>query len=327
MRIEALENWLPASAIVTLLSTIAAFGLLPFTHMSSVPSAAVLMMWFWFILAVASCFLLYDTLGMMASGERRPLANLVSRLGSSRIAHIYVGCWLFALNLYVFGIIKPQLGQLVAFSADPLLADADQMILGTDAWKLLSWFNHPLMEQVYHQGWFIWIAAVFIWALCSRPSPEKDRLIISYFLLWSLFGPVVHLLLPAAGPVFFESLGYGDRFAGLHQSIQSQRIAQYLWQGYTHKVFNAGGGISAMPSLHIATMVWTMIALRNSRWFAFAILLNIYMFFGSIVIGWHYAVDGIVGGAGAVICYAMASYALRLKVLTTRRSQAASFAE
>ena len=60
-----------------------------------------------------------------------------------------------------------------------------------------------------------------------------------------------------------------------------------------------------MPSLHIATTAWMMIAIR-----AFAPRLTVPMamaailiFLLSIALGWHYAVDGIVGGAAALIFY------------------------
>jgi hypothetical protein len=215
------------------------------------------------------------------------------------------------LNLMFFCTLKAQLGQIVPFSADPLLADIDKMLLGSDAWRLTEWFNHEKLSIIYHRAWFLWLAFV-IFYLCKQPaSSEKDRLFVGYVLMWSVFGPIVHLLLPAAGPVFFSELGYGDRFLELHQSARSLAVKDYLWDGYVNKTFYPASGISAMPSLHLATMFWSLIAIRNTRWLFFGWLFTAYIFLGSIAIGWHYAIDGVAGGIGAVLCYWVAGFCLR----------------
>jgi membrane-associated phospholipid phosphatase len=61
-----------------------------------------------------------------------------------------------------------------------------------------------------------------------------------------------------------------------------------------------------MPSLHLATMFWSIIAVRKTRWLPVAWAVTAFIFIGSIAIGWHYAMDGIVGGLGAVLCYWLA---------------------
>jgi len=62
-----------------------------------------------------------------------------------------------------------------------------------------------------------------------------------------------------------------------------------------------------MPSLHIATTVWMILAIYvlARRWTAPMAILGFLIFLLSISLGWHYAMDGIVGGAFAIGCYAL----------------------
>lgn len=238
------------------------------------------------------------------------LAELV-RSGSlqllrQRLPAIIIGMAIAALNLAIFGFVKPLLGQITPFTADRALADLDRWLFGTDPWRLLTWMHHPGLPEIYHQGWFIWIGVVFIAVLMREPSPQKTALLTSYFALWSIFGPLVHFLIPAAGPVFWAELGLGDRFAQIPVDGQTALAKSYLWQGFIGKSFNEAGGISAMPSLHLATMGWTVIALWPRKSACFAALLTVYILAASVALGWHYLSDGVVGLALAWVAWKLA---------------------
>ena len=303
---------------ITALSGVIAYGLVPITGMTNAPSTAIFHGWLIFMGFVAACHVLWTTVRMATLGLDRPLAALLAKLDWQQIKSICLWSILLALNLTFFCTIKAQLGQIVPFWADPLLADMDKILLGADAWRLTEWFIHEQLAFLYHRGWFFWLAFVTFY-VCKQPaSSEKDRLLLSYVMLWSFFGPIVHLMLPAAGPVFYSELGYGDRFVGLEQSESSLAVKAYLWDSYVNKIFYTASGISAMPSLHLTTMYWSLIAIRNTRWLAFGWLFTAYIFLGSIAIGWHYAVDGIAGGIGAVLCYWIAG----LRLPKTRKDSA-----
>ena len=78
-----------------------------------------------------------------------------------------------------------------------------------------------------------------------------------------------------------------------------------LWQGYT------GGrpgsaGISAFPSMHVATATLFALAARrlHPRLFPLGLAYWAVIMLGSVLLAWHYAVDGYVGillGWGAVV--------------------------
>ncbi len=77
-----------------------------------------------------------------------------------------------------------------------------------------------------------------------------------------------------------------------------------LWASYVNKE-GIVAGISAMPSLHNASAVlFALLGWQVSR--AHGIALTIFavlIFLGSIHLGWHYAVDGYLGAALAVVIW------------------------
>lgn len=307
-----MERGLLIGAAMTAVLATATFALIPITGMVNSPTYNVILVWMTVMAVVVLCHSFVEIAKMGLRGQSRPLQSLWANIDRKQAAVVLAGSLLLGTNLVFFVNLKPQLGQIVAFSADPLLADIDNMLFfGVDPWRLTQWFNEDFRAVIYHRGWFLYLGFVAYFLLRMPASEEKDRLIVSYVALWTFFGPLVHLALPAAGPVFYDDLGLGNRFIELKQSARSQAVANYLWTGYTNKMFFPASGISAMPSLHLATMFWSLIALRNSRWLIAGVAFTIYIFLGSIGIGWHYAVDGIVGGIGAYLCYALVGMVLR----------------
>jgi hypothetical protein len=124
-------------------------------------------------------------------------------------------------------------------------------------------------------------------------------------MLWLVVGPLIHILLPAAGPIFFERMGYGPRFARLTPDRETVEVANVLWATYASHGSLAGAGISAMPSLHIAMVTWMTLAIRTfePRFFRPMLAFAVLIFALSVALGWHYAVDGLIGAASSVLCY------------------------
>jgi PAP2 superfamily protein len=132
-----------------------------------------------------------------------------------------------------------------------------------------------------------------LWVLHWRDG-DKARHILSFMLTWSI-GMVFAYLFSSMGPLFTG--GYDLSVAP--DSVR--RAAEFLLANY--KVHGAliGGGISAFPSMHVAIAAWLAIVLRDRGWPKTGIAYFIGVFVCSVILGWHYAIDGVAGGAIAIV--------------------------
>ncbi len=297
------RSWLLPSVLLTIVSGACALLIMP-NYSGVLPALGMLPLWL-FVSAAMACITAYFR--MMIAGVKSPFAHISSAVRHRwrELLMIAVGITVAGLNMIAFMWTKPLLNS-IPFWADPLLAQADRLLfLGHDPWTFLSWLNSIPAAIFYHRGWFALMIITLLVVLCRPPSPQKSAVMLSYFLLWSVCGPLIHMLLPAAGPVFYDKLGYGDTFAAIPVPEEMVRMSDYLWTVYNGEQFGPGSGISAMPSLHIATTMWMIIAIRvhAPRWTWPMALLGGLIFLLSISLGWHYAVDGIVGAVAAIGCY------------------------
>lgn len=245
---------------------------------------------------------------MLLAGVTSPLSHAASFFARERrLILVMAACILVAgLNMIAFMWIKPLLNYMVPFWADPMLAAIDHsLFLGHDPWALFTWLNSTPAAIFYHRGWFALMILTLVIVAKAPPSADKSAVMLSYFFLWSVIGPLIHSLIPAAGPVFFAQMGYGDRFGELRGVPETRQAANYLWVIYAGERFGPGSGISAMPSMHVATTAWMVICVQifARRWLTAMAAVGILIFLLSISLGWHYAVDGIVGGASALLCH------------------------
>lgn len=302
------RNWLIPAICLTVLSAALPFMLVA-SRAQFLPALDLLPYWMLAAAAMALAYSLGPLFRMMRGGVERPIARIAEYVRGDwrRIAFIFASMLIAGVNMIAFMAVKPLLNYVVPFWADPLLANADRILfLGTDPWRFLTWMNSSATSIFYHRGWFALMILALLLVLVQPPSRERSAMLTTYFLLWSVAGPLVHCLLPAAGPVFFDELGYGGRFTGLAPPEETRQAASYLWAQYSIRGFGGGAGISAMPSLHIATTAWIVMAVWvfARRWTAPIAGSAVLIFLLSISLSWHYAVDGIAGALLTVAIYA-----------------------
>jgi hypothetical protein len=264
---------------------------------------------------------------MMVKGVERPIPYLAQELRSkwSFVLFATCGVMLAQVDMLFFMWIKPELNSVAPFWADPLYANIDRAMFGRDPWLFFQAMDLRVHAGAYSFVWMLAIAATVLWLFAQPASETRSSCIISYFAIWSVFGPIGQLLGSAAGPVFYRRIGLGDRFAGLEQSLPevTNRVVNYLWHFHESRMPALGNGISAMPSLHIATAAWIYLVFRvhQSKMELLAAIFAVYMFVLSVALGWHYAIDGIVGALGAMLCYSASNRYLtrRYKLITIEK--------
>lgn len=215
------------------------------------------------------------------------------------------GVMLIALQMAVLTWLKVMLPVASAFWADPLLADLDRAIFGTDPWKIThALFGRAEIIDWVYVSWGPVKTLVLLTVLLLPESKLKRQALISYFLIFGV-GCLSQYLLPSGGPIFYERLGLGSAFSSLPIQPWAQATADYLWRDYLSPGGRIGTGISAMPSLHVALALWVALVVRSLvprlaalGWIYFAFILV-----GSVHLGWHYAVDGIAAALAVLLLW------------------------
>jgi len=224
----------------------------------------------------------------------------------------------------VYGFFKPLIPRLVPYTWDPVFSAADRLLfLGHQPWEIL-W---PLLGHattifalnVLYNLWFFWM--LLTWALTaftSRHRAANTQYFFAHVLLWSIGGTAMAIAFAAAGPCYYGDYNAGaDPYSGLmvHLFAINHRIPVFslavqamLWDGQIHPDPAKLAGISALPSLHVgAAVLRTRIAFVHSRRLGWvSAVATFVIFLASIVLAWHYAMDGIVGTALALVLWLVA---------------------
>ena len=220
---------------------------------------------------------------------REPWPVALGRVTLRRVVTTALTLIATALFLRAFMAWKAALPRWHPYTYDAQLATLGAALHGGDAWhRLPAWL--PLYDGVY-VAWFPVVALLVTWMAWRGDT----RYAVAFTLTWVLLGTVLPLLLPAAGPIFFQEVTGSDRFTPLTARLAgaplSQLAREAMWSRYAAGVPSS---ISAFPSLHIA-MLWlgTLAAWRVSRPAAVGLAgYTVLVLVASVGLGWHYALDG-----------------------------------
>ena len=244
--------------------------------------------------------------------EPRPVARLWRDADRGSVVLYLFGAQLVGLEMGALTWLKEMIPWVIPYWADPALASADRTLLGTDAWRLVpEWLMHPL--DVIYVTWGPMMLMTLMPILCLRPSRKKTQAMLAYFLVVGLMGVCGQYLLSSTGPVFYDRIVGSNQFADLLARVDAHAdmvkvASDYLWASYVQHTDVIGNGISAMPSMHVATTAWLAMSvssfwpkLRPAAWLYWLVI-----FIGSFALGWHYFLDAVIGTAGALGCWAIA---------------------
>jgi len=294
----------------TFVVTLAAFSSRPIPFEFARPIGAAMAIWI-----VGLAWMTART-GLGVLKEERPFPAWKSRLfaeGPTLLCALQIAL-LVGVAIALHGWAKSMIPYLTGgYWADPLLANADHAIFGVDPWRL---FRNATLAPLYSFFYVSWFAITFgTMGVIAFSGKDRSSLILAYLMTLIIGGTVGQYLLPSAGPMFYERLGFGPRF---HELVATNDpvfngFGSYLWHYYQQGSADLGTGISAMPSMHISLAMWTVLAAR-SIWRPLAIPAAFYaiiLWAASIASGWHYATDGLVGAVIAIGAYALAQRLVR----------------
>lgn len=165
--------------------------------------------------------------------------------------------------------------------------------------------NTSAWDRLYHGSWGIELSAAFALIVIGRGS----RIVLYYCVtLIALFyiGRLLGVLNPVRGPAFFRP----DVFSYLDGSAtgDAMRMIVTVMTLTPDQAKHSGGillgGVSAMPSLHVAmvavTAYWLAFAARWTLWITVPWVLLVWT--STVVLGWHYILDGVGGIALGAMC-------------------------
>ncbi len=213
----------------------------------------------------------------------------------------------------VFTSMKSMIPNFNPYEWDPFFAELDFVLHGgKDPWIWLQpiFSAHPLLTEsvnVIYNLWLIIVFSVLGWQLLSWKKPRlRMQFFYTFVISWAVNGTLLAIIFSSAGPCFYEGITGSDRYMPLMDHLHAASYFQdplwainaqtYLWEHYINSATGIGSGISAMPSIHIATaFILMLLGWKSNRfWKIASLVFFISILIGSVHLAWHYAIDGYV---------------------------------
>ena len=150
------------------------------------------------------------------------------------------------------------------------------------------------MDWIYI-SWYIMKPMIIAYFAIIPDRQTHIRFFTSYFAMW-IFGGISALLIPSMGPIYTNPewfSGLNIPFANHLQQMLLRHYKAALANPERYKIF-IYEGIAAFPSLHVgiaalfAFFLWKINRKIGVAMFVYVALIQI----GSVLLGWHYAIDG-----------------------------------
>jgi hypothetical protein len=220
-----------------------------------------------------------------------------------------------------FAYFRILLPSIQPWSWDVRLAEIDRALHGgMNPWEIL----HPLLSSpyitaaingVYHL-WFLLMFGTFLWQSGSLTRPHtRMQFFLTFILIWAILGNFLAIVLSSAGPVYYARVtGLASPFQPLMDYLYAADkvvpvlaldVQEQLWSSYLQNGLATLGGITAMPSMHVATsLCFALVGYAHNRKLGHLLLLFTFIVqIGSVHLGWHYAIDGYVAAIGTLLVW------------------------
>ena len=276
------------------------YGYLPLTQVAIIISASFLIV-------------------KIVKGETWDYINLRSILGF---------CIIFLLLVpfkSTFASIKQAIPEINDFSWDLRLSQIDFIIhFGNHPWQML-W---PIISNEYllriidtlYMVWFIVLIAISLTMAWSKKRRLRYNYFITTLLIWIVLGSFLGTIFSSGGPCYFEKITHSEQnpYQDLISKLQEYNLTKRLWAVQNQiGLWNAKlnnkwlpfGGISAMPSIHVAmSVLFAIVGFHINRFIGLVFIIYVLLIqIGSVALGWHYAIDGYVSVILTIILWKIVS--------------------
>ena len=206
--------------------------------------------------------------------------------------------------------LKQSVGHVVGFPWDPFLARLDVTLHGSHAWslyaRLLPNWSWVRAIDILYVAWFLVFLLFLFWASWSHLRLLRQRALLAFLLLTSAerhwergqgrardLATTRSACSSARGP-YGQLLTDLDAFGTSGSELFARRTQRWLWGVHASDQTSNYAGVSAMPSFHVAMAVlfalvgWQRCRIIGALLIGYATAIQI----GSVLLAWHYAVDG-----------------------------------
>lgn len=205
-----------------------------------------------------------------------------------------------------FQALKQSIGPTVGFRYDPVLAQLDEALHRGPAWHMFAGLlrSPSALRSIdwLYMFWFLALVLVIVWLSWTGRRALRARALLSFLLIWIFGGTIAAWALASAGPCYSDAPQYRELIARLDDvgfPLWARFNQRGIWAAQQADQWLAFGGVSAMPSMHVAVAVWMAVVVwhRSRRLGALLTVYACIVQIGSVVLGWHYAIDGYIGAA------------------------------
>ena len=249
---------------------------------------------------------------------------------STRAFWLFIACLLTTLTFPFFAVFKELVLPMRGFLWDRTFAHLGRAIFGQSPWTITHFYfgsvaGTRLLDGAYRSLLPLMFGLPLVAAVLLTDARLRFRILLTWAASWILIGTLAGWFFASAGPCFYNSfIAYDPDYAALQRRLaeigrladaQGNPIASLHYESgllltYRAHDFAPGGGISAMPSMHVAMV--TLVALAawrcNRLLGILAACLGFAVWIATIHFGWHYFIDGPVGAAMMIALWLAAKY-------------------
>ena len=226
-------------------------------------------------------------------------------LNLEKLVHIIKALFWLKIVLLIYCNIKQSIPLINPILCDKELALFDSLLfLGYNPNRIfVDIFAAAHLSAFLDLLYFLWyilkpFVLVYFAVLPVRRRILHQQFFFAYYALW-MSGGFAALILPSLGPVYTMP----DLFRTVNRPI-ALKLQARLFRHYIDSIAHPEHfqkfiyeGIAAFPSLHIGIIaLFAFFLFRVNRIIGFVMFIYLVVVqIGSVVLGWHYFIDGVAG--------------------------------